>query len=138
MRRAARSERVRVLAGLLGAVLLSCSATSQQDTFNPDDPFDDPFFEEGFAGADSLDEIWNEPAPSAGYLAAEGADPESRLLAEHSDPIWAEGEDKPLADELAPGAERSMGEKASEAAVATMSVLFAAGMTALPFLIGAY
>ena len=122
---------------VLGAALLSCSATSQQDTFNPDDPFDDPFFEEGFAGADSLDEIWNEPAPSAGYLAADGGDAESRLLAEHSDPIWEEG-DKPLGDEAAPGAERSMGEQASEAAVATMSVLFAAGMTALPFLIGAY
>jgi hypothetical protein len=132
-----RRERGRILACLVGAALLSCSASSQQQSFNPDDPFDDPFFEEGFAGGDSLDEVWNEPAPSAGYLAADGQDAESRLLGEHSDPIWAEG-DKPLGDELAPGAERSMGEKASEAAVATMSVLFAAGMTALPFLIGAY
>jgi hypothetical protein len=138
VRGAARRERVRILICLVGVALLSCSATSQQDTFNPDDPFDDPFFQEGFSGADSLDEIWNEPAPSAGYLAADGADAESRLLAEHSDPIWGEGDDKPLAEELAPGAERTMGEKASEAAVATMSVLFAAGMTALPFLIGAY
>lgn len=122
---------------LLAVLLLSCSSHSQQQTFNPDDPFDDPFFSEEFAGHDSLDEIWQGPAPSAGSLFAEGDDIERQLLADHADPIWGEGEG-PLGDEQAPGAEKSFSDRASEAAVATMSVLFAAGMTALPYLIGAY
>lgn len=121
---------------LLAVGLLSCSTHSQRP-FNPDDPFDDPFFSEEFAGGSSLDEIWKEPAPSVGSLWAEGDDVDRRLLAEHADPIWGEGEG-PLGDEPVPGSEKSFSDRASEAAVATMSVLFAAGMTALPYLIGAY
>lgn len=125
----------RALVGVLAAVVVACSSHTEQ-TFNPDDPFDDPFFAEEFESGDSLDEIWNQPAPSVGSLAS-GEDAESKLLAEHSDPIWAEG-DGPLGDEATPGKEKSFSDRASEAAVATMSVLFAAGMTALPYLVGAY
>jgi hypothetical protein len=125
----------RALVGLLAAIAVACSSHTEQ-TFNPDDPFDDPFFAEEFGSGDSLDEVWNQPAPSVGSLAS-GEDAEAHLLAEHSDPIWGEGEG-PLGDELAPGKEKTFSDKASEAAVATMSVLFAAGMTALPYLVGAY
>jgi len=122
---------------VLGAFLLSCGAAGRGPS-SSDDPFDDPFFREGFGGR-SLDEIWDEPAPSVGWLAGDagGRRGEERLLAEHADPIWGEGED-PLAEEEAELHGKSFGQKASEAAVATMSVLFAAGMTALPFLVGAY
>jgi hypothetical protein len=129
-----RGKRCAIL-GVLAAVVVACSSHTEQ-TFNPEDPFDDPFFAEDFEAGDSLDEIWNQPAPSVGALAS-GDDAESQLLAEHSDPIWAEG-DGPLGDEAAPGKEKSFSDRASEAAVATMSVLFAAGMTALPYLVGAY
>jgi hypothetical protein len=127
-------RRPRALVGLLVAVVLGCSGHSRQ-AFDPDDPFSDSFFAEEVEVGDSLDEIWDQPAPNVGPLASGDAD--TAFYAEHGDPIWGEGE-PPIGDGRAPAGGKSFSEKASEAAVVTMSILFAAGMQALPYLIGAY
>lgn len=112
----------------------ACSQTRSDDPFSnydPDDPFDDPFFDSSFQGGDSLDEIWNGPAPSVGWLydGDRGAD---QALDDHSDPFW---DDQPGGNEFG-SKEKTFSEKAQEASMATLSILVGAGMTALPFLLG--
>jgi hypothetical protein len=124
----------RALAVLLAAAAIACASHSK--TFDPERPFEDPFFANEHESGDSLDEIWNQPAPSVGSLAAEDADPV--LNPDHADPIWGESETAGLGEAGAHVGEKSFSDKAEEAAVATMSILFAAGMTALPYLVGAY
>lgn len=115
------------------AFLVACSAQSSRRSA---DPFDDPFFESGFAGGSGLDDFLSEPAPNVGWLSRDGeSSPEERLIRLHGDPIWDEHE-QPEAD-LLPPEERPFVEKAQEATLATLSVLVGAGMAALPFLIGA-
>jgi len=122
------------LALIFGAAfLVACSAQSSRRS---SDPFDDPFFESGFAGESGMDDFLAEPAPNVGWLSRDGeSSPEERLIRLHGDPIWDEQE-QPEAD-LLPPEERPFAEKAQEATLATLSVLVGAGMAALPFLIGA-
>lgn len=118
---------------LVGSFVAACAT---QSTRNSGDPFDDPFFERGFAAGDSLDDFLSEPAPSVGWLSRDGEQtPEDRLIRLHGDPIWEEGE-QPEAG-LLPDEERPFVERAQEATLATLSVLVGVGMAALPFLIGA-
>lgn len=112
----------------------ACSQNTSNDPFSnydPDDPFNDPFFNSTFTGGDSLNEIWDEPAPNVGWLYDGEAGAES-ALDDHSDPFW---DDAPGSDEFGRG-EKTFGEKAQEASMATLSILVGAGMTALPFLLG--
>ncbi len=131
---------MRVWAGRLAVLLMivvgACSQNNANDPFSnydPNDPFDDPFFNSSFKSSDSLDEIWDQPAPSAGWLYGGDGGAEA-ALDDHSDPFW---DDEPgSGDFAAPGAEKSFSEKAQEASMATLSILVGAGMTALPFLLG--
>lgn len=141
---------------LLSLLVYACST---QSTVNPDDPFDDPFFSDSFSrGTSSLDEILREPSPSVGWLAREGAVPPSRggrrgsyaddgVAMEQGENVLLEAESGDGDSEIAYGEEeefepvygqRSFYDRASEATLATMSVLVGAGMAALPFLVGAY
>jgi hypothetical protein len=125
---------VALLALILGAAFLV--ACSTQSSRRSSDPFDDPFFDSGFAAGSGLDDFLAEPAPSVGWLSADGEkSPEERLIRLHGDPIWDDME-QPESD-LLPAEERPFMEKAQEATLATLSVLVGAGMAALPFLIGA-
>ncbi|HEY8518113.1 MAG TPA: hypothetical protein VIS07_21600 [Candidatus Binatia bacterium] len=145
------------------AVLLVLACSGKRSLVNEDDPFDDPFFSDGLGGGDSLDAFLREPAPSVGWLAREGAVPPTRSARERAaelagEPLPAEGGvlleaeggesgegvygDDPYGDEDDANArarargEKSFYERASEATLATMSVLVGAGMAALPFLVG--
>jgi hypothetical protein len=146
---------------LIGA-LLAFACSSNKSLLNEDDPFDDPFFSDGLgSGTDSLDEILREPAPSVGWLAREGAVPPARSARERvagpSDSsgveegvlLQAEGQGGDGGEDVYTGADdedeeavlrargqKSFYERASEATLATMSVLVGAGMAALPFLVG--
>jgi hypothetical protein len=143
--------------GALALFALACS--SSPALVNDDDPFDDPFFHDGLgSGTSSLDEILREPAPSVGWLAADGAVHQgsrrgqgggSDGAGEQDDGVLLQAEgggDDPDAVYGADGGEEDDGvprrgqktfyEKAQEATMATMSVLVGAGMAALPFLIG--
>jgi len=110
--------------------------------YDPNDPFSDPFFNEGF-GSDSLDEIAGGQSPSDDWLANPGeGNSDDQLLAAHADPYWGEGDSSGGGtdqedDAFGPKPNKSFGEKAQEATLATMSVLVGAGMAALPYLIGA-
>lgn len=120
---------------VLTIVAGACAQTGPNDpfaTYNPDDPFDDPFFHSSFEGANSLDEIWDEPAPSVGWLYDGDRGPDQALDA-HSDPFW---DDSPEDDGFPRVGEKTFSEKAQEASMATLSILVGAGMTALPFLLG--
>src|SRR5581483_6218992 len=116
----------RFLRGLAAAALVAaCSASSSKD-FGPD-PFKDPFFQEGM-GSSGVDEVLEHPAPSVGYLS-------------NSDLYANEGEEEMIRRErraagAGSGREKTFGEKAEEATLATMSVLIGAGMAALPYLLG--
>jgi len=149
---------------VLVVALLAVACSGSKPMLNPDDPFDDPFFHDGLgSGTSSLDEIMREPAPSVGWLAAEGAVPPSHrshggadgsgaqsgpdgegvLLEAEGDgsnlPKHASRHDEDDDDaEAVPGmyGQKSFYDKAQEATMATMSILVGAGMAALPFLIG--
>ncbi len=115
------------------------------------DAFDDPFFREGMAAGDSLDEFLREPAPSVGWLSddspreLEGGDPFGRpgdefanlFGDEDGDEDEDEDDDHAAADPNAAD-ERPFAQQAQEAALATMSVLVGAGMAALPYLLAAF
>lgn len=123
---------------LLIAVMIIAGACSQNDpndpfsNYNPDDPFNDPFFNSSFGGTDSLNEIWDEPSPNVGWL-YDGDGGAETALDDHSDPFW---DDEPGSDEFGKNANKTFSEKAQEASMATLSILVGAGMTALPFLLG--
>lgn len=140
--------------GVIVLALLVVSCSNQKSLINEDNPFDDPFFSDGLGnGTRSLDEILREPAPSVGWLAREGAVPppyaterdgvasgpegEGVLLeAEGEGGYDASGDDELDREEMAAPNEKSFYDQASEATLATMSILVGAGMAALPFLIG--
>src|SRR5262245_33873310 len=87
---------------LIAAVVTGCSANSSHKV-NPNDPFDDPFFDEGME-SNSLDDVMHGTAPSVGYLSKEGTQSsEDQLLSEHAGPIW--GEDHATDDTFAPGSQ---------------------------------
>ena len=137
--------------------LLAVACSNNKGFLNEDDPFDDPFFNDGLGGGtSSLDEILREPAPSVGWLSSEGpvksasrtraggpndvsaAPDEEGVLLEaegEGDPAFAGG-DELEEEEMASRSQKSFYDRASEATLATMSVLVGAGMAALPFLIG--
>ncbi len=142
---------------VLVVALLAVACSSNKGFLNEDDPFDDPFFNDGLgSGTSSLDEILREPAPSVGWLAREGAVPPSaRTRAGGGQDVSAapdgegvlleaEGDGDPSGvqggeldeDAQASRSQKSFYDQASEATLATMSVLVGAGMAALPFLIG--
>ncbi len=103
-----------------------------------DEAFDDPFFADGMAAGDSLDEFLREPSPSVGWLSDDsprefGGDPFGRPGDEDESFFGDEDED----DTDAAG-ERPFAQQAQEAALATMSVLVGAGMAALPYLLAAF
>ena len=129
---------IRTWAGRVIVVLMivigACSQQSANDPFanyDPNDPFNDPFFDSSFK-SDSLDEIWDEPSPSVGWL-YDGEGGSQQALDDHSDPFW---DDEPGSDGFGKVGEKSFSEKAQEATLATLSILVGAGMTALPFLLG--
>lgn len=132
-----RREGKRWVGRLVVAALIvagACSQNTSNDPFanyDPNDPFDDPFFNSSFGGGDSLNQIWDEPAPNVGWLYDPDHGPE-QALDDHADPFW---DDSPGSDEFGRG-EKSFSEKAQEASMATLSILVGAGMTALPFLLG--
>lgn len=136
---------------VLALLVAACSAN--KGFLNEDDPFDDPFFSD--SGTSSLDEILREPAPSVGWLASDGpvksrppragsASDVSAAPDEEGVLLAAEGEGDPTAangdeyddEEMVARNQKSFYDRASEATLATMSVLVGAGMAALPFLIG--
>ncbi|MEW6271648.1 MAG: hypothetical protein AB1689_20385 [Thermodesulfobacteriota bacterium] len=152
---------LRLFGPVLLAVLLVFACSSNKSLLNEEDPFDDPFFSEGLgSGTDSLDEILREPAPSVGWLAREGAQPPTSSARERAAAmsgsgsvdegvlLQAEGGEEAAEDVYTGGGEeddeafarargqKSFYERASEATLATMSVLVGAGMAALPFLVG--
>ena len=113
----------------------ACSQNRSDDPFSnydPSDPFSDPFFDSSFKSPGSLDEIWDEPSPSVGWLYDGDGGPE-QALGDHSDPFW---DDEPGSGDFASPGEKTFSEKAQEASMATLSILVGAGMTALPFLLG--
>ena len=141
---------------VIALALLAVACSNNKSFINEDDPFDDPFFNDGVSsGTSSLDEILREPAPNVGSLAREGARPprssrsggggitsgpdEEGVLLEAEgeatyDPEGGGYEDDDEAS--ASRSEKSFYDQASEATLATMSILVGAGMAALPFLIG--
>jgi hypothetical protein len=146
--------------GIAVALLVAaCSATKDFD--DPSDPLGDHFFSRGME-SDSLDEVMHGQSPSVGWLANEDlydqervteSDGENELVRREraaagagevveaerrSDPWARDGDDSDASD---PGRgiskrEKTFGEKAQEATLATMSVLIGAGMAALPYLLG--
>jgi len=146
------------LALLAGA---ACSA-GKRDAAN--DPFGDPFFDDGF-GTRWTNEVLHERAPSVGWL-NDKTRPPSDDLADDPSPSDGPSEAEMLRRErssLGSGAgellgdtreddvaahdgekpnstsnpqEKPFSEKAEEAAVSTLGILIGAGMTALPFLLG--
>ncbi|MBM4242486.1 MAG: hypothetical protein FJ148_01555 [Deltaproteobacteria bacterium] len=152
------------LVPVLAAAALVVACSGNKAFLNEKDPFDDPFFSDGLgSGTRSLDEIMREPAPSVGWLSRDGnvqskppprgsggtgvgdaPDGENVLLeAEDDGDVAASGDRVSGADgeegeegEMEPAGEKSTYDQASEATMATMSVLFGLGMAALPFLIG--
>ena len=149
------------LVPVVAVAVLAASCSGNKPMLNEKDPFNDPFFSDGLgSGTRSLDELMREPAPSAGWLAHDGnvqSRPTSRApggsggldQAPEGDSVLleAENEGNEVADraqsgeqgedgELIASGEKSGYEQASEATMATMSVLFGLGMAALPFLIG--
>jgi hypothetical protein len=154
----------RRLAGiLLGAALIVACATNATKDFDNDDPLRDSFFDDSIGGS-SLDEVWQQPAPSVGWLANEDLyDPDragpsdseedvvrrERRAAGAGEVVEAERRtdlrDRGEPEDDEDGAsrpsssrkrEKTFSEKAQEATMATMSVLIGAGMTALPYLLG--
>lgn len=123
---------------LLVAVMIVVGACSQHrsddpfSNYDPGDPFNDEFFNSSFGSPSGLDEVYEGPAPSVGWLYDKDAGPET-ALDDHADPFW---DDDPGGDGFGGLGEKSFSEKAQEASLATLSILVGAGMTALPFLIG--
>jgi len=151
----------KLLRPLLMVALLAFACSNNKSLLNEDDPFDDAFFSDGLSsGTSSLDEILRQPAPSVGHLAREGALPPSRSARERvneklgtgsseegvllqaedngdGEESYADaGSDEEDEDYARARGQKSFYERASEATLATMSVLVGAGMAALPFLIG--
>lgn len=150
------------LVPVVAVAVLAASCSGNKGFLNEKDPFNDPFFHDGIGdGTRALDEIMREPAPSVGWLGRDGnvqsrppahdsatsvssaPDGESVLLeAENAGNTAARhaqaaepGEDGEEG-QMEPAGEKSTYDQASEATMATMSVLFGLGMAALPFLIG--
>lgn len=149
------------LVPVVAVALLTVSCSGNKSLLNEKDPFDDPFFSDGLgSGTRSLNELMREPAPNVGWLAHDGT-VQSRPQAHGANGLddapeddgvllEAENEGHEVADrarsgetgqasedgELVPSGEKSAYDQASEATMATMSVLFGLGMAALPFLIG--
>lgn len=150
------------LVPVVAVAVLVASCSGSKSLLNEKDPFNDPFFSDGLgSGTRSLDEIMREPAPSVGWLGRDGnvqSAPPSRASARsvgsapegESVLLEAENEGNTVADrthggepgemdedgQMVPAGEKSTYDQASEATMATMSVLFGLGMAALPFLIG--
>ena len=149
------------LVPVLAAAALVVACSGNKAFLNEKDPFDDPFFSDGLgSGTSALDEVMREPAASVGWMAHDGnvqAIPPSNaqrggglagapedenvlLEAENESGAMAArtegGEDEAEEGEMVPAGEKSTYDQASEATMATMSVLFGLGMAALPFLIG--
>ena len=151
------------LVPVLAAAALVVACSGNKGFLNEKDPFDDPFFSDGLGnGTNALDEVMREPAPSVGWLARDGnvqavppssaqrggamtgapegenvlleAENESGAMAARTAGGDGEGEDEE--GTMVPAGEKSSYDQASEATMATMSVLFGLGMAALPFLIG--
>ncbi len=121
---------------IVGAMIVigACSQNRFDDPFasyDPGDPFDDPFFASSFESG-ALDEVYDGPAPSVGWL-YDGDRGAAQALDDHADPFW---DDSPETDGFGPAREKTFSEKAQEASLSTLSILIGAGMTALPFLIG--
>jgi hypothetical protein len=142
--------------------VLVASCSGNKSLLNEKDPFNDPFFSDGLGnGTHALDEIMREPAPSVGWLGRDGnvqSKPPAHVRndavsgAPEGDNVLLEAENEgdavagrtQVADageqgedgEMMPAGEKSTYDQASEATMATMSVLFGLGMAALPFLIG--
>ena len=150
------------LVPVVAVAVLVASCSGNKGFLNEKDPFNDPFFSDGLGnGTRALDEIMREPAPSVGWLGRDGnvqSKPPSRASSgdvgsapEGEDVLLqAENEGNTVADrthdgepgeldedgQMVPAGEKSTYDQASEATMATMSVLFGLGMAALPFLIG--
>jgi hypothetical protein len=152
------------LVPVVAVAVLVASCSGNKSLLNEKDPFDDPFFSDGSgSGTRSLNELMREPAPSVGWLAHDGAvqsRPQSQGGsgaggidgAPEGDSVLleAENEGNEVAGRARAGGDGEAGEEgalvgsgeksaydqASEATMATMSVLFGLGMAALPFLIG--
>lgn len=146
------------LVPVLMAAMLGVSCSGNKSLLNESNPFDDPFFTDGLGnGTEALDEILREPAPNVGSLAREGAvqsaprraskehgvvagpDEEGVLLeaeGEGGQPAAGAQEAEDEEGALVASGQKSFYDQASEATMATMSVLVGAGMAALPFLIG--
>lgn len=150
------------LVPVVAVAVLVASCSGNKGFLNEKDPFNDPFFSDGLgSGTRSLDEIMREPAPSVGWLGRDG-NVQSRPPATDSggsvssapdgDSVLLEAENEGNAaarhaqtgepgeqdedGQMVPAGEKSTYDQASEATMATMSVLFGLGMAALPFLIG--
>jgi hypothetical protein len=140
---------------VIALALLAVACSNNKSFINEDDPFDDPFFNDGLgSGTRSLDEILREPSPSVGWLARDGATPprssrsggggiesgpdEEGVLLEAEGEATYDPEGRGDDDDEASASpnEKSFYDQASEATLATMSILVGAGMAALPFLIG--
>jgi hypothetical protein len=149
------------LVPVLAAAALVVACSGNKAFLNEKDPFDDPFFSDGLgSGTSALDEVMREPAPSVGWLARDGnvqavppsnaqrgggfagAPEDENVLLEAENESGAvaartgSGEDESEEGAMVPAGEKSTYDQASEATMATMSVLFGLGMAALPFLIG--
>lgn len=156
-----RAAAVAVALALLAAA--ACSA-NKRDAAN--DPFGDPFFDDGF-GTRWTNEVLHQRAPSVGWLNDKTREPADDLADDPSpsEPgglgeaealrrersrmgsgageLLGEGEDPEVAahDGEKPNSttnpqEKPFSEKAEEAAISTLGILIGAGMTALPFLLG--
>lgn len=148
----------------VAVLVASCSNKSMLNEKDPfDDPF---FSDGVGSGTRSLNELMREPAPNVGWLAHDGpvqsrpqghggSDVSGVDGAPEGDSVLleAENEGNEVAGharsggsgeagqageegELVGSGQKSAYDQASEATMATMSVLFGLGMAALPFLIG--
>jgi hypothetical protein len=149
-----------LVVGAVVALVVGCS--NSKPLVNPNDPFNDPFFHDGAQdGTSALDEVLNEPAPSVGWLPRDDSKPppgvgaeddletasgahskldangEGVLLKAEGDGSYVPAHPSEEEEERMYGHDqKSFYDKASEATLATMSILMGAGMAALPFLIG--
>jgi hypothetical protein len=146
--------------GGIALLAFAIAACTEGASYDPKDPWSDPFFREGFHSSE-LDHVMNENAPSVGWLSnpdhksahpPKGVDPdqmdhdEKAPPAGHEDellgaePAGAHSSDDAQADDGDEdgdtGHPRSFSEKAQEATLATLSILVGAGMAALPYLVG--
>ncbi|MEY4949481.1 MAG: hypothetical protein RL698_1692 [Pseudomonadota bacterium] len=159
-----RIRRAAAIAVAMALFLFAACSGTKHDAAN--DPFEDPFFDDGF-GTKWTNEVWHENAPSVGWLADPNREPRDAADGEPvgGEPFDAGSEVEALRQERsattagagelledpgepdrhghetgkAPSAgheERPFSEKAEEAAMSTLSILIGAGMTALPFLLG--